>query len=175
MCLVEIMWFGREWTRLKYLGWTQGLNLYKLRTCFPTQSVPTWFEWETRTHSLRKISGAPVRGFFHNLHLQSCFWGMFLIFPDIFQYEGFLKWGYPQLSSIFCGSFHEINHPAIGVPHDYGIMELAMFSDDLPIFYSCAFDTRRGHRGGQARSNRRGRSFRMDGWCPWENPTMDGW
>ena len=80
----------------------------------------------------------------------------------------------PQLSSIFVWDF-PWNKPSscIGVPHDYGIMELAIFSDDLPIFYSCAFDTCRGHRGGQARSNRRGRSFRMDGWCPWENPTMD--
>ena len=35
-------------------------------------------------------------------------------------FEGFLKWGYPQFSSIFVGFlwiFLEINHPAIGVPH----------------------------------------------------------
>ena len=31
---------------------------------------------------------------------------------------GFLKWWYPQLSSISVGIFHEINHPAsLGYPH----------------------------------------------------------
>ena len=29
---------------------------------------------------------------------------------------GFPKWGYPQSSSIYRWIFHEINHPAIGVP-----------------------------------------------------------
>ena len=32
--------------------------------------------------------------------------------------RGFLKWGYPQSSSISRWMFHELNHPAIGDPHE---------------------------------------------------------
>ena len=37
------------------------------------------------------------------------------------RYGGFLKWGYPQSSSISNdGIFPTKNHPALGYPHDYG-------------------------------------------------------
>jgi hypothetical protein len=59
---------------------------------------------------------------------------MFLIFPDIFPYEGFLKWT-PSYHPFLCGIFHEINHPAaLGYPMTMALWNSPYFPMIFPYF-----------------------------------------
>ena len=55
-------------------------------------------------------------------------------------------WGFPESSSIFIGIFHEINHPAIGVPP---FLEALIFWKTTP--YSSTVHASRRSRGNMSR------------------------
>ena len=97
-------WFEAPWQEHSFLQWKWGRNIG-----FEATNIPGAF------------GSSPSSGFLggiRSLSLTCCRSSQMC--HTVSQHGGFLKRGYPQLPSIYRWIFHERNHPAMGVPHDYG-------------------------------------------------------